>query len=225
MPSTGIYNPELNPESGWSIEGGIHGTIGPQAGWHLSIYDFHMSDAIVLQRDSSGADYYVNAGDTRQPGIELSFDWTKRYSGFAKSVSIKAAITYSAYRFGTYVYDGNDYSGNALTGIPPWTMAMAADADFLANFYGNLTANYASRIPLNDSSTDYANEYLLVGLRVGKRFQGRLPIDLFVGVDNLLDQVYSLGNDLNAAGKRYFNAAPRINYYAGLTARLDLRRN
>ena len=42
-------------------------------------------------------------------------------------------------------------------------------------------------------------------------------INLFTGIDNLLDETYSLGNDINAAGGRYYNAAPKRNYYAGLS--------
>jgi iron complex outermembrane receptor protein len=40
---------------------------------------------------------------------------------------------------------------------------------------------------------------------------------VFVGANNLLNEIYSLGNDINAAGGRYFNAAPALNYYAGLS--------
>lgn len=222
MPSTGIYNPTLNPESGWSYEAGVHGKFGSHLELHASVYDFRLVDAIVLQRDSSGADYYVNAGDTRQPGLELATEWSQGFTGLVQMVRIRTAITYSAYRFGTYVFDGSDYSGNALTGVTPWTVAMGADADLAGGLYARITANFADRIPLNDANSDYASDYLLLGARVGKRFQGRVPIDLFAGADNLLDRSYSLGNDLNAVGKRYFNAAPGINFYLGLSARLGL---
>jgi iron complex outermembrane receptor protein len=40
-------------------------------------------------------------------------------------------------------------------------------------------------------------------------------IDVFLGVDNLLNEKYSLGNDLNAFGQRYFNASPERNYFGG----------
>ncbi|MBL7852306.1 MAG: TonB-dependent receptor plug domain-containing protein [Cyclobacteriaceae bacterium] len=220
MPSTGIYNSALNPESGWSYEAGVHGNVGQRIEWHAALYDFRLDNAIVLQRDSMGADYYVNAGNTRQPGIEVAASWSKPYTGALQLLRLETGITYSAYKFGTYVNDGNDYSGNSLTGVPPWTVALGLDADFVHGFYTRITANYADRIPLNDANTDYASDYLLLGGRIGRRFTGRVPIDFFIGVDNALDQSYSLGNDLNAAGKRYFNAAPRINYYLGLSARL-----
>ena len=42
-------------------------------------------------------------------------------------------------------------------------------------------------------------------------------LDVFAGVDNLLDLTYSLGNDINAFGGRYYNAAPKRNFYAGLS--------
>jgi iron complex outermembrane receptor protein len=42
--------------------------------------------------------------------------------------------------------------------------------------------------------------------------------ELFIGADNLLDEKYSLGNDLNAFGGRYYNASPPRNYYIGLKA-------
>ncbi len=43
---------------------------------------------------------------------------------------------------------------------------------------------------------------------------GKLPLNgkcrmaVFAGADNLLNQSYSLGNDLNAVGNRYYNLAP-----------------
>jgi iron complex outermembrane receptor protein len=61
---------------------------------------------------------------------------------------------------------------------------------------------------------------LILGARAGKRLVHHLMnYDLFLGVDNLLDQDYSLGNDLNAPGGRYYNAAPGRNYYLGFNVR------
>ncbi|MCH5683606.1 hypothetical protein LWM68_04585 [Niabella sp. W65] len=42
-----------------------------------------------------------------------------------------------------------------------------------------------------------------------------MKINLYAGADNLLNENYSLGNDINAVSGRYYNAAPRRNYYAG----------
>jgi iron complex outermembrane receptor protein len=42
-------------------------------------------------------------------------------------------------------------------------------------------------------------------------------LDFYTGADNLLNETYSLGNDINAAAGRYYNAAPQRNYYAGIS--------
>lgn len=223
IPSTGVYNNGLSPESGWSYEAGVSGTVKDRLTYHLALYDFRLTNAIVLQRDSSGADYYVNAGDTRQQGVEGNASWMKSWPGFTRNLKLTLGFTYSHFRFGTYINDGNDYSGNPLTGVPPWVLAFGADIGFRNGLYAQLTGNYADRIPLNDASTDFASDYFLLGVRTGIRLDGALPIDIYAGADNVLNQSYSLGNDLNAAGKRYFNPAPPVNFYVGLIGRLPIK--
>lgn len=224
VPSTGIYNPTLNPETGWSYEAGISGRIGDAVDLHLAFYDFRLKSAIVLQRDSSGADYFVNAGDVRQQGFELNATWTKQYTTWIKTLRVITSATYSHYRFGQYVNDGNDYSGNAVTGVPPWVAVLGIDLASRTGWYLQVTGSFADRIPLNDANTVYASDYFLLSARTGYRTSGKLPVDLFAGVDNALNRLYSLGNDLNAAGGRYYNAAPTTNYYVGLTSRMPFLR-
>ena len=85
--------------------------------------------------------------------------------------------------------------------------------------YFNITANYTDAIPLNDANSEYASEYFLLGGRLGYKanLTKNFPIEIFAGIDNALDKRYSLGNDLNAVGGRYYNAAARRNYFVGLT--------
>ena len=114
---------------------------------------------------------------------------------------------------------GNDLSGNRLTGTPRHTLAAGLDLESRMGLYTNLTLNYVSRIPLNDRNTVYASPYALLGGRLGYRatIAQHLTVAAFVGVDNALNRVYSLGNDLNAFGGRYYQPAATRNYYGGLT--------
>jgi iron complex outermembrane receptor protein len=41
-------------------------------------------------------------------------------------------------------------------------------------------------------------------------------VEVFFGIDNLLNEKYSLGNDLNAFGQRYYNPSPERNIFGGV---------
>lgn len=224
-PSTGAFNNTLNPEMGTSYEVGIKGMLFKAFQVNIAVYDFQLKETIVIQRDASGADYFVNAGATSQKGAEIMVNWSRvSPEKSIASLRVWTSYSYNRYRFKDYVNDGKDYSGNALTGVPPATLALGGDVALRNGFYANVTAYYSDRLPLNDANTDYANDYYLLGTRLGYRLHGKVPLEFFGGVDNAFDAKYSLGNDLNAVGGRYYNAAPRRNFYLGLTAKLPSAR-
>jgi iron complex outermembrane recepter protein len=220
-PSSGVYNSTLAPEIGNNYEVGMKGSFGflqPS----VTVYSFHLNQTIVLRRDANDADFFLNAGKTSQNGVEVFLKFiptkikTHQLSGWI-------SYAYNSFHFKDYAQGTNDYSGNNLTGTPPHVASAGVDYSWRGIFL-NATANYVDRIPLNDANTDFANEYFLIGLRVGYRFgKGEKPFEFFVGADNLLNQKYSLGNDLNAPSPalRYFNAAPMRNYFVGFKMRLS----
>ena len=59
----------------------------------------------------------------------------------------------------------------------------------------------------------------LFGGKIGYKTNasGKINLSVFAGVDNAFNAKYSLGNDINAAAGRYYNAAAGVNYFAGLT--------
>jgi len=79
--------------------------------------------------------------------------------------------------------------------------------------------NFTSKIPLNDANDEYAKSYTLLMAKISWRKQlgARTAIEVFAGSDNLLNEKYSLGNDINAFGKRYYNPAAVNNYFGGLS--------
>jgi iron complex outermembrane receptor protein len=218
-PSAGTYNNSLNPERGISYELGLRGGLWKQQLlFDVNAYDFELDETIVIQRTSSGAEYFVNAGNTSQKGLEARVTWAPTMnSSLLSALKIWTSYTYNHYRFEEYIQDGNDYSGNRLTGVAPTIALLGIDMTF-QKVYLNITTNYTDAIPLNDANTEYADYYLLLGGRLGYRttLKNVLPFEVFAGIDNALDETYSLGNDLNAIGGRYYNAASPRNYYIGL---------
>ncbi|MBL7873161.1 MAG: TonB-dependent receptor plug domain-containing protein [Cyclobacteriaceae bacterium] len=223
-PSNGVFNTDLKSEKGMQIELGVRGYfINRKFFVDAALYHFALDETIVVRRDNTGADYFVNAGATNQNGAEVLLNWnpTSLPSAFS-AFKIWTGVTLNNYQFKDYEKDNVSFSGNDLTGVPKHVYTGGLDLVLRKGIYWHVTLNYTSSLPLNDANTAFANSYTLLGSRLGyKTSSKKLPIDIFAGADNLLDETYSLGNDLNAAGGRYFNAAARRNYYVGIQFNLN----
>jgi iron complex outermembrane receptor protein len=216
FPSTGIYDPDLKPEFGNNYEAGLKTSLDWFEG-SLTVYSFQL-DQTIIRLDSAGQDYFTNSGRTSQNGIEL-FGRMKPKHGLA---SAWMSLSHNYYLFKNYVRDGVNFSGRSLPGVAPWVVSAGLDFGW-KGVYTNLTLTYVDRLPLNDGNTVYASEYLIAGLRCGYRLKKKT--EFFAGVENILDQVYSLGNDINAFGGRYYNAAAGRNFYAGIKAHVPWQSN
>ena len=219
-PTDGNYYGNLNAEYGWNYETGIKGMLlNRQLEFDIAVYYFALKDAIVQRSNAAGALYYVNAGGTIEKGIEslVRYQFVKRPSHFFKSCKLWSSYTYQPYRFDNYQQDGINYSGNAVTGVPRNTWVSGIDMETVKGYYLNLSVNSTSSIPLTDANDAYAAAYQLVQMKWGYRANQKANrLHVFMGIDNLLNQVYSLGNDINAAAKRYYNPATGRNFFAGI---------
>jgi len=67
-------------------------------------------------------------------------------------------------------------------------------------------------------SSANVDAYHLVQTKIGyeKTIADNFVVDMFVGIDNVLNVDYSLGNDLNAFGERYYQPAPPRNWFGGV---------
>jgi iron complex outermembrane recepter protein len=176
---------------------------------------------LVSRKDSSNADYFVNAGNTKQKGIEISADYSASFSqgAFLDHVNIKTAYTLNDFKYGDFKKGKTDFSGKRIPSVPNNSISVLADIQFKKGIYFSSTYYYATKIFLDDANTVAANAYHVLGCRAGWKLAIRSSVKLnfYAGVDNLLDETYSLGNDINAAAGRYYNAAPKRNYYAGVS--------
>ena len=226
LPSTTEINTGLNAEHGVNYEAGV------KSSWFNNIlyievnaFRYQLQEAIVQRRDGSGADYFENAGSTRQEGIESQarYHFVPKTPGFLSNVQLWASHTWYFFRYRNFKQLNTDLNGKALPGVAPHTVAAGLDVNTKPGLYTNITFFYSDPVALNDANSDYATSYQLTGARAGwrKSFNARISADLYAGVDNLFDTKYSLGNDVNAAGGRYFNTAPGANYFGGLTLRYN----
>ncbi|KIC92336.1 TonB-dependent receptor plug domain-containing protein [Flavihumibacter sp. ZG627] len=221
LPSTSVINTSLQAESGWNYEVGLRGRILKQKLYFdLDFFYYRLRDAIVQRRDASGADYFENAGSTRQKGFEGFFSYGPVVLMPAQSISLSTWMSYTLhpFRYVDYKQVENDFSGNRLPGVAKQTLAAGFDVDGKGGMNLHLAYQYVDPIWLNDANSEKAKQYHLLGIRGGSRLYRGL--NWFAGADNLFNTTYSLGNDINAFGGRYYNVAPGRNYYAGLRIQL-----
>ena len=154
----------------------------------------------------------------------IVYGWTQGKTSFFDQITSTLAYTHHAFEFGTYSSGGDDFSGNDLTGTAPNVVGFSTDLSFGDGFYLNTSYQYTDEIPLNDENTVYADAFHQVSAKLGYNIEnaGKIGLSVFVGVNNLLNEKYSLGNDLNAFGGRYFQPAPDRNFYFGL--KMNLRK-
>ncbi len=224
-PSNNQINTTLNPQTGWNYETGLTvDNLLERFTIDFTTFYYRLQNAIVSRRQADETEFYVNAGGTSQPGVELALttNLIDNGYGFFKHLDLRNAYTYSKYTFRDYHVNDADYSGNKLTGVPQNVLVSTLNAQLPRDFNLFIQHNYTSSIPLNDGNTVYARRYHLLQARLSwnKKIAGSL-VYFFVSADNLLNEQYSLGNDLNAIGNRYFNPAPLRNYNAGINVSLQ----
>src|SRR5690606_11036240 len=190
-----------------------------------SVFYYRMEDAIIRQILETDAEFFDNAGGVIQRGVELSASaWViePRQTEWLRALQLGSNLTLSKFRFGDYRVGNDDFTGNKLTGVPGTTLVSSAAMRFPKGIGAYIMHNYTSTIPLNDANTVFANAYHVLQAKVtwDKPLGSNVLFQVFVGGDNLLNQRYSLGNDINAFGGRFFNAASPRNFYGGIALRI-----
>ena len=219
LPTGGSINIGLDPEQANSYELGIKGTFFNNLYFDINTFIFSLHNTIVLRRDARASDYYFNAGSTKQHGLE-GFAMYNLFTSSKQITKSKVSISYTYYDFSykDFKQQNNDYSHNKLPSVPANTLNAAFDISFLNGFFGSFNYYYSDPIPLNDANSEYASSYHLFSAKAGiEKVLPTLKIKLALGGENLFNQKYSLGNDINAFGGRYYNAAPGSNYYVSLS--------
>lgn len=222
LPSTGVISTDLEAEYGWNYElTAGYSLLRNKLHLEATGFYFKLNKALVQRRDISGADFFVNAGDVQQKGIELHADYTNStiLPAIIDYVIMQIDYTYNRFRYGSFIKGTDDFSGKTVPSVPSNALSGILDMNIKKGLYINTTYYAASKIFLNDANTAIAAPYHLLGARVGwkKNIQKKYKLHIYAGADNLLDEKYSLGNDINAAANRFYNAAPRRNYYAGIS--------
>lgn len=221
----GIINPDIVQETGTNYELGIeHKSEDDRNRFEIAFYIMPINNLLVAKR--VGDNQYIgrNAGKTKHQGIDL--DWSYRFNVTNKiTISPFISYTYSNHKFLDFIDEeaNEDYSDNALTGVPKNKINSGIQTNFGNGLFFNITHQYVDEIPLTDANTLYSDSFNLLNLKLGYKNQisEQLRIGLDFGINNLTDTKYAQSVLINASGfggnaPRYFYPGNNINYYGGL---------
>ena len=229
--SDGSLNGDLQAERGTSYEVGTRGNFfNNRLLYEVNIFDFELRQTVVSSTTDQGIVVFRNTGSTHQRGLEAALSgWLWRAAEPAPAVVDKvpavehglrawASYAYNDFRFGSYPSGSADLRGNRLTGTTPHTLSAGLDFSERLGFYLNPNLSHQARVTLNDANTEEAAGYWVFGARGGWRrtLAGHRETNIYAGLDNATNRNYSLGNDLNAFGGRYFQPAAGRNWYGGV---------
>jgi len=204
----GSLNRGLRPEIGNSLELYGYYNFSTAISLRANAYLTQLKQTITTFQDTSGIQLFRNAGRTTQPGLELALDWQ-----ITKAINLSPAYTYQPYTYCDYEVSGTSFAGRPMPGLPTHTADVLIHSAFAKTLYADFNIRYESENPLDDAGDVVADAFVLLRLQVGARFKG---FHVFIAGDNLLDEVYSLGNDINPQfGNRYFQPAPPRNINVG----------
>ncbi len=223
----GSINLGLQAEKGVSYELGARGSDrSNRFRYDLALYFFRLDETIVQYQSSRGTTLFRNAGNTHQYGLEalVGYDLIRGASGLMRHMELNASYTFQMFEYQNYVQNGVDYSGNRLPGVAPHTIITTLQMKGSDGWYLNLSHNFTDQIPLNDANTVYSDPYHLIKAKAGWQAEltDQLALELYLGMDNLLDERYSLGYDTNAFGDRFYQPAPERNWFGGISVNYSM---
>ena len=209
-----------NPDgSGFNKDLNSNNAVNYEIGWRKSLLNIAFeavayitnSDNEILPYEIElfpGKNFYRNVGSTLRQGIEIS-----------SSVSFKGGLfnlnyTLSKNRFKDFILDGDDLSENLIPGIP----SQMIDLELLLKLSRGRSLILTNRL-IGERYADNLNETLISSYNI---FNVKYSKEIFkqsefsLGVNNLFNEEFYDNIRINAFGKRYYEPAPKRNFYFGI---------
>ncbi|WP_163399633.1 TonB-dependent receptor [Flavobacterium fluviatile] len=220
LTSNGTINPDIKPENGYNFEiGGKFYFFNKNLYTEFAAYRMEIKDLLVAKR--IGDDQYegVNAGKTLHEGIEITLKHNWQMNSFLNLNSYIGGSV-GKYEFKEFLDNGNDYSGNKLTGVPSNKINAGLVFNTRLGIYLNADYQFVDELPMNDSNSAFSDSYSVINFKTGYRFEilQNLNTNLAFGINNLTNEKYAsliLPNALpvGTSSPRYYYPGLPVNYY------------
>ncbi len=219
----GVFNPDLLPETGWNYEVGYKAKwFGGQFFTELTAYYMDVDNLLVARRVAEDRFVGINAGSTKHPGIEFAMRANLNYGNWLK-VQPYFNGSFNFYKFDEFEDQGNNFSGNDLTGVPFHQLSFGLDAQLGDRIFLYFQTNAISDIPVNDANTAFADAYAFSNVNFEYRFPvfKNISARLNLGMNNIFNEKYASSIVTNIIGfggtePRYFYPGEPRNYFGSV---------
>lgn len=211
---TGGFNPDLNPQKATNYEIGIKTYFNQRLRTDIALFNIEVQDELVPYQitGQAGRVFYRNAGRSRRQGIELSLN-----ANLIKGLTLFSNYTYSDFRYREYQTTTGNFEGNVLPGIPKHAAQVELRYFTQSGLFAIAQVRHASDLYADDANAVTANGYTVANLRLGvQKTIGKIHIEPFVGVNNLLEATYFQNVQINASANRYFEPAQSRFWFGGI---------
>jgi len=210
----GGFNPDLEPQRGLTVEGGLRGRVGDAMAFEATLFRTDLEDDLVPFEvpTDPGRQYFRNAGESRHTGWEVSLDGRPTAGARAR-----IAYTHVNARFRSFVTETDDHSGNRVPGLAPDRLDVLAILTRGPAFL-EARALYQGEVPVDDAGQFSSPDFFVADARAGleRVAVGDVLASPYVAVANLFDRRYNSSVTVNAFGGRYFEPGPGRSYRIGL---------
>ncbi|MDZ7779110.1 MAG: TonB-dependent receptor [Gemmatimonadota bacterium] len=209
----GGFNPELEPQTGVTFEGGVRAR---RARWALEATLFRTDlegELISFEVPTDpGRQYFRNAGASHHTGWEVTAEGTP-----FPNAEVRVSYTRVDARFERYITDSEDFSGNRIPGLAPHRLDALGSLTHGSGFV-EVRALYQDDVPTNDAGDTTADAYVIADLRAGleRVGSGSARLSPYVAISNLFDRRYTGSVTVNAFGGRYFEPGPGRTFRVGV---------
>jgi len=155
-----------------------------------------------------GKNFYQNVGSTSRFGVELNSQLS------FKGGRVNLSYTLSKNKFEDFIINNNNLDDNLIPGIP----SQMLDLDLIFKLSRGRSLIISNKL-IGERYADNANEtlissYNLLNLKYSKEIFSNSEI--FLGANNIFNQEYYDNIRINAFGNRYYEPAPKRNFYFGV---------
>lgn len=221
----GGFNTSLDAQTSTNYEIGIKGFLPGRTSYELSVFRIDTTDELLPAGENAGGSvFFTNTGETRRYGVEAGLVFRP-----LAGLDITLNYTYSDFEFTKLVVPGfGSFDGDKIPGIPEQT-AYAEIAYFApSGFYGALDFQYVDKVYTNNAfirnsgalvtQGAAADDYTLLNFRAGYTTNiGDTEFTPFFAINNITNQEYIGNVRVNEGNIRFFEPAPELNVFAGIS--------